>query len=59
MRQPFIGEHCYAAQELVNLLVSGGAYANVFDGLRELDDVDPQTGLMMVELRFCLSPSYV
>jgi len=30
--QPFIGEHCYASQELVNLLVSGGAYSNVFDG---------------------------
>ena len=23
MSQPFIGEHCYAAQELVNLLVAG------------------------------------
>eukprot|EP00750_Incisomonas_marina_P017357 INCI20272.1.p1 GENE.INCI20272.1~~INCI20272.1.p1 ORF type:complete len:585 (-),score=95.94 INCI20272.1:81-1835(-) len=44
MSQPFIGEHCYAAQELVNLLVAGGAYSNVFDGVRELDDVDPQTG---------------
>jgi hypothetical protein len=33
-----IGRHGYCTQELVNLLLTGRATSNVFDGSRELDD---------------------
>jgi len=34
--QPFIGEFDYASQELVNLGMTGCAFSNVFDGVKEL-----------------------
>lgn len=34
--QPFIGEFDYASQELVNLGITGCAFSNVFDGVKEL-----------------------
>ena len=34
---PLIAEHDYCAMELVNLLLAGGCYSNVFDGVRETD----------------------
>lgn len=37
-----IGAHNYATQELVNLLLTGRAHSNVFDGSRTLDDEAPQ-----------------
>lgn len=37
-RNTLIDRHGYATQELVNLLMMGSAYSNVFDGEKKLDD---------------------
>ena len=39
-----MGRHDYAAQELVNLLIAGGAFPQVFDGQRSLGDDSGSSG---------------
>lgn len=38
-----VGNHSYCSQELVNLLLTGKASTNVFDGIRTFDDDDSQS----------------
>jgi hypothetical protein len=46
-----IGAHNYATQELVNLLLTGRAHSNVFDGEQRLDDGSADGGADVLVLR--------
>ena len=40
LEMSLIGEHAYCSQELVNLLLTGKAVTNVFDGNKSFGDLD-------------------